>query len=147
MSTLPPGMFPPPPPQFGPQPSYGQHLPPGRGSGGGSGGGGTGETPLSDAFDFSFSTYATPGLVKVVYVLIFVVCVAEYVGIVLWSVVAGLLTPIFVIPAILLGWVFPLLTLLMGRLTLEHYLATVRTAQETRALRERADLWLRGARP
>jgi hypothetical protein len=102
---------------------------------------------FSDAFDFSFSTYATPALVKISYVIMFVMCVAEYVGIVLWSVIAGLLTPIFIIPAILLGWVFPLLTLLLGRMTLENYLATVRTAQETRALRERADLWLRGARP
>jgi len=147
MATLPPGMFPPPPPQFGPQPSYGQHLPPGRGPGGVSGGGGTAETPFSDAFDFSFGSYATPGLVKVVYVITFVVCVAEYVAIVLWSWLAGFLTPIFALPAILFGWVFPFLTLLMIRLTLEHYLATVRTAQEVRAIRERADHWLSGARP
>ena len=150
MATLPPGMFPPPLPQSGPQPSYGQHLPPGRGggaSGGGGGNGGTGETPFSDAFDFSFSTYATPGVVKIVYVIMLVVCVAEYASIVLWSLVAGLISPLFVLAAILLGWILPLLTLLMGRLTLEHYLATVRTAQETRALRERADLWFRTARP
>lgn len=122
---------------------YGQHLPPGRGPGGTSGGG---EAPFSDAFDFSFGNYATPGLVKVVYVMTFVLCIVEYVGIVLWSWLAGFLTPIFVIPAVLFGWVFPFLTLLGTRLALEHYLATVRTAQEVRALRERAELWLRGAR-
>ena len=33
-----------------------------------------------------------------------------------------------------------------GLVSFEQALAVVRTAQETRALRERADLWMRGAR-
>lgn len=74
---------------------------------------------------------------KFVYVIMFAGCIAEYVAIVLWSWLAGFLTPVFVIPAILFGWLPPLFTLLVGRMTLENHRATVRTAQGTRPSRAR----------
>ena len=68
MTNLPPN-FPPPPPGG---PIYGQHLPPGWEN--------RNESDFWDAFDFSFESYATPAVVKVVYMLIVIFCVLTYAG-------------------------------------------------------------------
>src|SRR5664280_3638530 len=68
MTNLPPN-FPPPPPGG---PIYGQHLPPGWEN--------RNESDFWDAFDFSFESYATPAVVKVVYMLMVIFCVLTYAG-------------------------------------------------------------------
>jgi hypothetical protein len=39
-----------------------------------------GDGPFSEAFDFSFDRYATPAVVKVVYMVTVILCVLAYVG-------------------------------------------------------------------
>src|SRR5665647_1746148 len=83
MTNLPPGMYPP------QQPLYAQQLLPGwedrtQGKNGGGGNGG-GDGPFAEAFDFSFEKYATPAVVKVVYMLTVILCVLTYVGNVLMA--------------------------------------------------------------
>jgi len=144
-----------PPPQ---QHLYAQQLIPGweqrthRGqvtAGAGGSGSGGGDGPFSDAFDFSFDRYATPAVVKVVYVLTMIVAVLGYVGTVLLMFAAflpsrdigGILTypgtPLPGILALVLGWIPGFLTVLMIRVALELALATTRTATDVRAIRTR----------
>jgi hypothetical protein len=121
---------------------YAQHLPPGRGPGIES------QPPFSDAFDFSFDSYATPTVVKVVYALTVVACVLAYVGNVLLSFalflpdadlgftkIAGSAVPGLV--ALVVGWIPALIVVLAVRVGLEQSMAAVRTAMDVRAFRER----------
>jgi hypothetical protein len=136
MTNLPPGMYPP------QQPLYAQQLLPGwenrtrgRNSGGGNGGGGGGDGgdgPFAEAFDFSFSTYASLQLVKIVYILIIVVVSLVYVANVI---VMFVMTPILGTLVLILGWIPALFLVLAARIGLEVTLATVRTAIDARALR------------
>ena len=131
MTNLPPN-FPPPPPL------YAQQLLPGwedrtqRMNGGGGNGGGDG--PFSEAFDFSFSTYASLQLVKIVYILFIVIVSLVYVANVILTFV---MTPILGILVLIVGWIPALLMVLAVRVRLEVTLATVRTAIDARALRNR----------
>ena len=144
MTTLPP-KFPPPPPPGGPPPGgpfYGQHLPPGWENRPGQG------SDFWDAFDFSFESYATPIVVKVVYALTVILGIAVYAAIVLmmfalflpdreilYSKVQGSAVP--GVLAMILGWIPVARTILSTRLSLERSLALVRTAIDVRALRDR----------
>jgi hypothetical protein len=125
MTNLPPN-FPPPPPGG---PIYGQHLPPGwenrtR----------QGDGPIATAFDFSFSKYATPGLIKILYVLFVVLLALTYaVEVILWFVVS----PVLGLLVLILGLVPAFFMILAVRVGLEVTLATVRTAIDARALRTR----------
>ena len=150
MTKLPPGMYPP------QQPIYGQQLLPGwenrtQGPGDGGNGGGVvgGDGPFMEAFDFSFDRYATPSVVKVIYVLVVISCVLAYLG------TAGLAFVTFMpdqdiggvyrysgspIPGVLVlvfGWIPGLIVILKTRVQLEQALATVRTAIDARAFRTR----------
>jgi hypothetical protein len=125
MTNLPPN-FPPPPPGG---PIYGQHLPPGwenrtR----------QGDGPIATAFDFSFSKYATPGLIKILYVLFVVFLALTYAAeVILWFVVS----PVLGLLVLILGLVPAFFMVLAVRVGLEVTLATVRTAIDARALRTR----------
>ena len=136
MTNLPPN-FPPPPPGG---PIYGQHLPPGWEN--------RNESDFWDAFDFSFESYATPAVVKVVYMLIVILCVLAYVGTVLMAFAIfmpdqdflGTKVPGSAFPGILalvLGWIPGFILILVARVSFEQALATVRTAIDVRALRTR----------
>ena len=132
MTNLPPGMYPP------QQPLYAQQLLPGwenrtQGKSGGGGNGG-GDGPFSEAFDFSFSTYASLQLVKIVYILFIVIVSLVYVANVI---LAFVMTPILGILVLIFGWIPALLMVLAVRVGLEVTLATVRTAIDARALRNR----------
>ena len=137
MTNLPPN-FPPPPPGG---PIYGQHLPPGWENRNGS--------DFWDAFDFSFDRYATPAVVKVVYVLMVILCVLAYVG-------NAFMAFAFFLPdrdiggffkysgsafpgilALVLGWIPGFILILVARVSFEQALATVRTAMDARALKTR----------
>jgi Domain of unknown function (DUF4282) len=139
MTNPPPGMYPP------QQPIYAQQLLPGwedrtrgrsggGGGGGGGGGNGGGDGPFSEAFDFSFSTYASLQLVKIVYILFIVIVSLVYVANVILT---FLMTPILGILVLIFGWIPALLMVLAVRVGLEVTLATVRTAIDARALRNR----------
>jgi len=153
MTNLPPGMYPP------QQPLYAQQLLPGwedrtqrRSNGGGNGGGGDGgdggDGHFAEAFDFSFETYATPAVVKVVYMLMVIFCVLAYAGNALLAFavfmpdqdIAGFRHTGSAFPGILalvLGWIPGLILILVARVSFEQALATVRTAIDARALRTR----------
>ena len=131
MTNLPPN-FPPPQPQYGPQPGgplYGQHLLPGwenrtRQEDG----------PVATAFDFSFSKYATPGLIKILYILFVVFLALSYsVEVILWF----LMSPILGLLVLIFGLIPALFVILVVRMGLEVSMATVRTAIDVRALRDR----------
>jgi hypothetical protein len=143
MTNPPPGMYPPPQ-----QPVYAQQLLPGweqrtqgrsggggRGSGGGGNGWGDGgDGAFAQAFDFSFSTYASLRLAKIVYILFIVLLSMVYVAEVILMFV---MTPILGILGLIFGWIPALLMVLGVRVGLEVTLATVRTAIDARALRTR----------
>jgi hypothetical protein len=133
MTNPPPGMYPP------QQPIYAQQLLPGwedrtRGRSGGGGGGDGGDGPFAEAFDFSFNTYASLQLVKIVYILFIVIVSLVYVANVILT---FLMTPILGILVLIFGWIPALLMVLAVRVGLEVTLATVRTAIDARALRNR----------
>ena len=143
MTNPPPGMYPPPR-----QPLYAQQLLPGweERTHGNSGGGGDG--PFVDAFDFTFDKYATPAVVKVVYMLTVILCVLTYIGVVLMAFaiflpdqdIGGYKYTGSAFPgilALLLGWIPAFLQILRARLSLEQTLAGVRTAIDARVLRTR----------
>jgi|BarGraNGADG00312_1021997.scaffolds.fasta_scaffold138971_1 Domain of unknown function (DUF4282) len=105
--------------------------------------------PFAAAFDFSFETYATPGLVKIVYGGIVVVTILGYLASVIGTFLATLPdhyvlyatipgSPIPGLAVLLLGWIPALLLILAARLALEQALATVRTAMDARILRDRS---------
>ena len=142
MTNLPPGMSPP------PQPLYAQQLLPGwenrtqGGSGGGVTGGGPGgsgpgdggDGPFAQAFDFSFSTYASLRLVRMLYTFLIVIVALGYLGA---AIPALLVMPPVGIAVLIFGWIPALFLILVGRVGIEVTLATVRTAIDARALRTR----------
>lgn len=107
-------------------------------------------SPLKAAFDFSFGTYATPGIVKIVYVVGIVLATLSYVLSVIAAFAAGagrdygygIETSGTILPgllALLFGWIPVAFFILVLRLALEQVLASVRTATDARVLRERSD--------
>jgi hypothetical protein len=109
--------------------------------------------PLKAALDFSFDSYATPGLVKIIYILAAVLGALWWIGGTIVMFVAAASQPEIAgyssgpsgsdfIPAILsllLGWIPVLLWLLLVRVLLEAAMALVRTASDVRALRSDAE--------
>lgn len=87
--------------------------------------------PLVALFDFGFTKFATPGLVKVVYLLAVVAAVGTWL---MW-VIAGFTTPVgfgtrpnpaLGMAALLLGWVPALLSIAFTRFVLESVVALIR---------------------
>lgn len=106
--------------------------------------------PIRAALDLSFGSYATPGIVKVVYVVGIALGALVYIGWVLsafsfTAMVAespfsdGGGSPLFGILVLLFGWIPVAFWILVLRVGLEMALANVRTATDVRALREQAD--------
>lgn len=86
-------------------------------------------------FDFSFSNYATPSVVRIIYGLAIVL------GVLSWLVgaVSGVASGRGLIMAVLViavGWIPLLLWISILRVGLELALASVRTAENTRKIRE-----------
>lgn len=86
-------------------------------------------------FDLSFTSYITPSIVTIVYILTIVAVVFGWLAatVVAWSMNAafGVLT------LIILGPVYALFALVLMRITLEFYVAVIRIAQDVKAVRER----------
>ena len=156
-SAYPTSAYPPPPqqggygqapppwaPQAGQPGQPGQHRgwPGGQpgGSPAGLGPGGNGPTAASGGalgalFDFGFNTFATPVVIKILYVLGLVVIGLGYVGFVIaafsQSAGYGLLVLIF-------GAVGALFYVIFFRVLLEFYYAIVRMSEDIRAMRDRS---------
>ncbi|WP_420115024.1 DUF4282 domain-containing protein [Pseudactinotalea sp.] len=105
--------------------------------------------PIKAAFDFSFGSYATPGLVKIVYIVGMVLAALWYLGIIIAGFQLGApretmfgSSPGSAVPgilAILFGWIPAAFFILVMRLALEQVLSSVRTAVDVRVLRQRSD--------
>jgi hypothetical protein len=139
--SQPPGGFgggPAGPPPYGS--GYGQQPAPGWGPPPGPGGpagypGGPGGAPLqaegknffAALFDYSFNSFATPGLIRVLYIIGTVVIALGWLGYTVvffqFSAVAGLITLIF-------GAVVSLFVLAFLRVSLEFYYAVVRMSED-----------------
>jgi hypothetical protein len=79
-------------------------------------------------FDFSFSTFVTPMIVKIVYVLITIAIALFWLG---WTVAAFVGDQVALGVALLvLGWIPALLYLAFFRMTLEFYYSVVRMSQD-----------------
>ena len=88
---------------------------------------------ISRLFDFSFTTFITPAIVTVVYIIVCVVAVLGWLGLVVTGFMGawwlGLL-------ALLLGWIGALLMIIFARIALEVGVALIRTAENTSALKK-----------
>ena len=93
-------------------------------------------------FDFSFSSFITVKFARAIYLLNIVLVGIVYIGSVLSMLVgfatsrnSGSETILFVF-FLLFSWIPPLLHIIFVRLVLEMFIAVIRTAQNTSALRE-----------
>ena len=93
---------------------------------------------LGALFDFGFTSFVTPKVVRVLYVLIMI---ATVVGALVFTIIAfkasltfGILTLVFGDP------LFILIVMAIYRMILEFFVVTFRVAEDIRALRERGDL-------
>ncbi|SDS81195.1 protein of unknown function [Microlunatus soli] len=111
---------------------------------------------MKAAFDFSFASYATPGLVKIIYILAVIIAAIGWIGSTISYFVLAATThtavsrlggppqtdtsvAMFISPVLLLlfGWVPGLLWVLVVRVVLEAALALVRAAEDVRAMRDK----------
>jgi hypothetical protein len=87
---------------------------------------------LGKLFDLSFSSFVTPSIAKLFYLLAIAAGALGWVGLIIsgftWSAVLGIL-------AILLGWIPPFIGLILLRLVIEFALAAIKTAENTSHLR------------
>ncbi len=92
---------------------------------------------LGALFDFSFTSFVTPKVVKVLYILIVVVVGLSAVGFALSVLAAnvglGLIVLLVVAP------LYFLVVTALYRITLEFFMVIFRMAQDIRAIRERGD--------
>ena len=93
---------------------------------------------LSALFDFGFTSFVTPKVIKVLYMLI---VIGTVVSALVFTIIAfkastafGILTLVFADP------LFILIVLAIYRIILEFFVVTFRVAEDIRALRERGDL-------
>lgn len=79
-------------------------------------------------FDFSFNTFVTPKIVKIVYVLVTILLALAWIV----YVIIGFATeePAIGVLVLLLGWIPALLYLAFIRMTLEFYYSVVRMSQD-----------------
>lgn len=108
---------------------FGQQQPPGWGPPPGQGGYGAPAQRSSFAalFDFSFTTFATPGLIKLLYVMGMVLLVIAWLG---YTVFGFVVDPGLGFLALFLGGVLVLFYLAFLRLILEFYFAVVRMSED-----------------
>jgi len=92
---------------------------------------------LSSLFDFSFTSFVTTKIIKVLYILITVLVTLAWLG---YSVVAFRLSAVFgVLTFVIIGPLFGLIVMAFWRLVLESFVVLFRIAEDLRAVRERGD--------
>jgi hypothetical protein len=117
-----------------PQPGWGGYPQPGQQPGGygqptGPVGGPQGQarSPLAALFDFEFNTFATPAVVKILYIVGMVLLGLAYVG----FLIAGFTQGVgFGLLALVVGAVVVLFYLILFRVTLEFFYAIVRMSED-----------------
>ena len=83
--------------------------------------------------DTSFTTFITPSIVKILYIILMVVSALTWLGVI----VSGFTVhPVVGVMAIVFGWIPALLTLIASRVGLEIAIAMIRTAINTSALKK-----------
>ena len=124
--------YPPPGGYGGQQPAGGWGQPP-AGQPGGYGAPGTGPAPdqggntFGALFDFSFNRFATPGLIKLVYIVGTVLLILGWLG---YIIVGFTTNAILGLIALVVGAVFVLFAMAMLRMSLEFYFAVVRMSED-----------------
>ncbi|MGH4026288.1 MAG: DUF4282 domain-containing protein, partial [Pseudonocardiaceae bacterium] len=116
----------PPPSDWSGQPQYpGSDQPPNAGALGGPPAGWQTERKgfFGALFDFGFNHFVTPSIIKVLYVLGFVIISLIYL---IYVIIAFSTSSLLGLGALLLGWILPLLYLAFWRVMLEFFLAVVR---------------------
>jgi hypothetical protein len=118
-----------PPPAWGGYPQPGQQPggfgpPPGQ-PGGPQGPGGGG--PFGALFDFEFNTFATPAVVKILYIVGMILLGLFYIGGLIGGFAQGVGPGLL---ALIVGGIFVLFALIMFRITLEFYYALVRMSED-----------------
>ena len=79
-------------------------------------------------FDFSFNSFVTPSIVKVVYVLATIALAVGFVGFLIAAIASGESTAILL--TLILGPILAILYLALIRMTLEFYYALVRMSED-----------------
>ena len=92
---------------------------------------------MSSLFDFSFTSFVTTKIIKVLYVLITILVVLSWLGysVIAFQASAALGALVFVV----IGPLFGLIVLAFWRLVLESFVVVFRIAEDLRAVRERGD--------
>lgn len=118
----------PPPGQYVQAPAYppGQYPPPGNSSASGF---------FGSLFDFSFSSFVGPKLIKVLYVLITVVTGLTWLLYIIFGFASGY--PILGLLALIGGGIFSVISLAFSRVTLEFFMAIFRMSEDIRMLKDR----------
>jgi hypothetical protein len=121
-----PGRLPGGPPPGGPGgPPPGGYPPPPGFNDGPSGGGN--QSFFASLFDFSFSSFATPSVIKVLYILGTVLLALSWL---VYVVIGFSQSAIFGIGILIFGGIFTLVGLIFLRITLEFYYAVVRMSED-----------------
>lgn len=118
------------PPQYPPPGGYGQQPPP-PGWGGGPPQGPTGPAQanlFSALFDFSFNSFATPALIKIVYIVGTALLVLGWLGFTITTFATG--EPLLGLLAFVGGAIVVLFYIAFLRLVLEFYYAVVRMSED-----------------
>jgi hypothetical protein len=92
---------------------------------------------LNALFDFSFTSFVTTKIIKVVYVLILILTVLYALAFTIWAFKLNAGTGLFVL--IIGDPLFILIVMAFWRLVLESFIVVFRIAEDTRAMRERGD--------
>jgi len=93
---------------------------------------------LGALFDFGFTSFVTPKVIKVLYVLIMIGTVASAL---LFTVMAFKVSTVFGLLTLIIGDpLFILIVMAIYRIILEFFVVVFRVAEDVRALRERGDL-------
>jgi hypothetical protein len=87
---------------------------------------------MKPLFDLSFTRFVSPGLVKLVYILVMVLLALGYAGLVFAGFQYGTAFGWFVV--VLFGPLVSLIYLVLARVGLEVLIATIRTAENTGTL-------------
>jgi hypothetical protein len=98
---------------------------------------------LGALFDFGFTSFVTPKVIKVLYLLI---VIGTVVSALVFTIIAFKASTVFGFLMLVFGDpLFILIVLAIYRIILEFFVVTFRVAEDIRALRERGDLSSRGA--
>ncbi|GAA5122712.1 DUF4282 domain-containing protein [Pseudonocardia adelaidensis] len=118
-----------PPPAWGGYQQPGQQQPGAFGPPPGQPGGqqAQGSSPFAALFDFEFNSFATPAVVKILYIVGMVLIGLFYIGALIGGFAQGVGPGLL---ALIVGGIFALFALILFRVTLEFYYALVRMSED-----------------